>query len=141
MAETTPPDNERLQPQATETGRKYGIPSNYQEKYRKLLGGLDCAEKSAIKMEPNKAFGYGMLEHFLTSNFRGRGWMLAGFVEKSSNITSMIGGAGGGGAVIIFLLGDMVSSRIIVLEGKLAGEGGGVAGLLTKAIDLGLSEF
>lgn len=35
------------------------MPSNYQEKYRKLLGGLDCAEKSAIKMEPNKSFGYG----------------------------------------------------------------------------------
>ena len=39
--------------------RKYGVPSNYQEKYRKLLGGLDCAEKSAIKMQPNKTFGYG----------------------------------------------------------------------------------
>ena len=41
--------------------KKYGIPSNYQEKYKKLLGGLDCAEKSAVKMQPNKAFGYGML--------------------------------------------------------------------------------
>ena len=35
------------------------MPSNYQEKYRKLLGGLECAEKSAVKMEPNKSFGYG----------------------------------------------------------------------------------
>lgn len=24
-----------------------------------MLGGLDCAEKSAVKMQPNKAFGYG----------------------------------------------------------------------------------
>jgi len=50
--------NDRDQPQAPQ-GNKYGIPFNYQEKYRKLLGDLDCAEKSAIKMEPNKAFGYG----------------------------------------------------------------------------------
>lgn len=51
--------NERLQPEATAGGKKYGAASNYQEKYRKLLGGLDCAEKSAVKMQPNKAFGYG----------------------------------------------------------------------------------
>lgn len=60
-AERTLSGNERLQPQATEEGRKYGAPSNYQEKYRKMLGGLDCAEKSAVKMQPNKAFGYGKL--------------------------------------------------------------------------------
>ena len=36
-----------------------GISSNYQEKYRKVLGGLDCAQKSAVKLEPNKVFGYG----------------------------------------------------------------------------------
>ena len=35
------------------------MPSNYQEKYRKMLGGLDCAEKSAVKLQPNKSFGYG----------------------------------------------------------------------------------
>ncbi len=46
--------NDRDQPRAPQ-----GISSNYQEKYRKLLGDLDCAEKSAVKMEPNKAFGYG----------------------------------------------------------------------------------
>ena len=54
-------DSERLQPRATTDEKKYGIPSNYQEKYKKLLGGLDCAEKSAVKMQPNKAFGYGTL--------------------------------------------------------------------------------
>ena len=32
---------------------------NYQWKYQHLLGGLECAEKTAVKMEPNKAFGYG----------------------------------------------------------------------------------
>ena len=131
MAETTPPDNERLQPQATETGRKYGIPSNYQEKYRKLLGGLDCAEKSAIKMEPNKAFGYGMLEHFLTSNFRGRGWMLAGFVEKSSNITSMIGGAGGGGGCYNFF----VRRHGFIQDYCLGREAGGRRGWSSRLVD------
>ena len=34
---------------------------NYQEKYKHLLGGLECAEQSAVKMKPNKAFGYGNL--------------------------------------------------------------------------------
>ena len=31
----------------------------YQEKYKHLLGGLECAKESAVKMEPNKKFGYG----------------------------------------------------------------------------------
>jgi ribosomal protein L11 methylase PrmA len=50
-----------------EGGRKYGAPSNYQEKYRKIFGGLDHPEKSAVKMEPNKAFGYGKGLHDDTS--------------------------------------------------------------------------
>ena len=37
----------------------YGETPHYQEKYKHLLGGLDCTEKTAVKMEPNKAFGYG----------------------------------------------------------------------------------
>ena len=60
-----PHGNERLHPQAKE-GERYGMPSNYQEKYRKLLGGLDCAEKSAVKMQPNKSFGYGELCHAMS---------------------------------------------------------------------------
>ena len=31
----------------------------YQEKYKHLLGGLECAKESAVRMEPNKKFGYG----------------------------------------------------------------------------------
>jgi hypothetical protein len=33
--------------------------SDYREKYRHLIGGLECAEKTAVKMEPNRTFGYG----------------------------------------------------------------------------------
>ena len=33
--------------------------SNYREKYSHLIGGLECAEQTAIKMEPKKVFGYG----------------------------------------------------------------------------------
>ena len=43
----------------TAQGDKYGIPFDYQVKYRKLLGSMDCAEKSAVRLEPNKLFGYG----------------------------------------------------------------------------------
>ena len=31
---------------------------NYHDKYKHIIGDT-CAEKSAIKMEPNKVFGYG----------------------------------------------------------------------------------
>ena len=33
--------------------------SDYRQKYQHLIGGLDCAEKTAVRMEPNKVFGYG----------------------------------------------------------------------------------
>ena len=33
--------------------------SDYRQKYRHLIGGLECAEKTAVKMEPNRTFGYG----------------------------------------------------------------------------------
>lgn len=33
-------------------------PSNYHDKYKHIIGDT-CAEKSAVKMEPNKVFGYG----------------------------------------------------------------------------------
>nr|CAF04077.1 sperm associated antigen [Suberites domuncula] len=36
----------------------YGGTTHYQNKYKHLLGGLDCAEKTAVKLEPNRAFGY-----------------------------------------------------------------------------------
>ena len=32
---------------------------DYRVKYKHLIGGLECAEKTAIRMEPNRAFGYG----------------------------------------------------------------------------------
>ena len=32
--------------------------SNYHDKYKHIIGDT-CAEKSAVKMEPNKVFGYG----------------------------------------------------------------------------------
>ena len=50
---------EECNEQVTESP-KAALPSgNYQVKYKRLIGGLDCAEKTAIRMEPNKAFGYG----------------------------------------------------------------------------------
>ena len=50
---TTNETQESRQPEATPTM------GHYQEKYKHLLGGLECAEQSAVKMEPNKTFGYG----------------------------------------------------------------------------------
>ena len=50
---TTNQRGDSRQPQAPPTT------GNYQEKYKHLLRGLECAEQSAVKMEPNKAFGYG----------------------------------------------------------------------------------
>jgi hypothetical protein len=32
--------------------------SDYRQKYKHLIGGLECAEKTAVKMEPNRTFGY-----------------------------------------------------------------------------------
>ena len=40
--------------------------SDYRDKYKHLIGGLECAEKTAVKMEPNRAFGYG--EHYIEEN-------------------------------------------------------------------------
>lgn len=52
---TTTGEDQRRQEQA-----KGHEPNNYyQEKYKHLLGGLECAKESAVKMEPNKKFGYG----------------------------------------------------------------------------------
>ena len=36
-----------------------GATNYYQQKYKHILGGLECAKESAVKMEPNKKFGYG----------------------------------------------------------------------------------
>ena len=35
--------------------------SDYRQKYQHLIGGLECAEKTAVRMEPNRSFGYGEL--------------------------------------------------------------------------------
>ena len=32
---------------------------DYRQKYQHLIGGLDCAEKTAVRMKPNSVFGYG----------------------------------------------------------------------------------
>ena len=32
---------------------------DYRQKYQHLIGGLACAEETAVRMEPNRAFGYG----------------------------------------------------------------------------------
>ena len=34
---------------------------DYRQKYSHLIGGLECAEKTAVKMEPNRNFGYGKI--------------------------------------------------------------------------------
>lgn len=48
----------------------YGLGTHhYQEKYKHLLGGLECAKESAVKMEPNKKFGYGKLDFVLAEMF------------------------------------------------------------------------
>jgi len=49
---------EAVKPTVNQGTPSYGETPHYQHKYKHLLG-LDCAEKSAVKMEPNRAFGYG----------------------------------------------------------------------------------
>ena len=50
----------RRQEQAKGSGEGGSLSTNYyQQKYKHILGGLECAKESAVKMEPNKKFGYG----------------------------------------------------------------------------------
>ena len=60
--------------------------SDYRQKYRHLIGGLECAEKTAVRMEPNRSFGYGEL-------------LLQAQLNPSSpdNVGRVWGGGGGGG--------------------------------------------
>ena len=58
-SEETTTEEERRQEQAKGQEPNTLGTSYYQQKYKHLLGGLECAKESAVKMEPNKKFGYG----------------------------------------------------------------------------------
>ena len=60
--EGTPEDESRQEQAMGGSGSDSLGTKHYQEKYKHLLGGLECAKESAVKMEPNKKFGYGELE-------------------------------------------------------------------------------